>query len=275
MNKPPSNQVATKMNNWIGLLIAASLALVAGVLNWKYLERKTTEIEMVSFMAIGDGVRVDPGDAFKESHFVSLDIPRKNSGYLKDSAVFFKDRDTVVGMKALRPYGSGDVILRQELKTPPAQLNLKPDELAMWVPVGSASSVSSLITPGDMVSFSVPKPGVMSRRPPKKKTEEETPEDPNEVQEWNFGGVQDQPLITAGETEIIGPFRVISVGQRLGSNNVSRASGVRGGNSNTLGIAIKRVGKGFEPSAEKLRNRVISVGFRHAGVLLHPRDQKK
>ena len=46
------------MNNWIGLLIALSLALVAGVLNWKYLERKSEEIEMVSFVAIKEGVRI-------------------------------------------------------------------------------------------------------------------------------------------------------------------------------------------------------------------------
>ena len=37
------------MNNAIGLLIAVSLAMIAGVLNWNYLETKSKEIEMVSF----------------------------------------------------------------------------------------------------------------------------------------------------------------------------------------------------------------------------------
>ena len=33
------------MNNAIGLLIAVSLAMIAGVLNWNYLETKSKEID--------------------------------------------------------------------------------------------------------------------------------------------------------------------------------------------------------------------------------------
>jgi hypothetical protein len=265
------------MNNWIGLLIALSLALVAGVLNWKYLERKTTEIEMISFMAIGDGQRVGAGDKFLEKHFVSLDIPRKNSSYLSDSAVFFEDRDTVVGMKALRNYRTGDLILRQELKTPPAELNLAADEVAMWISVGGSTFVPSLITPGDEVSFIVPKPGQLMKRgsrqaspPPLDSGVEKDPK------EWNFDDKEPDLIMATLATEEIGPFRVISVGGRLGSDRVERLTGGKSsGQQNTLGIALKRVGKGFEPKADKLRDYVISSGFRNAGVFLHPRKKKK
>lgn len=265
------------MNNWIGLLIAASLAIVAGVLNWQYLEQKTKEIEMVSFMAIADGQRLDAGDTFEEGHFAPVEIPRKNARYLEDTAVYFGDRHTVIGMKALRPYGTGDLILRQELRTPPAELNLAKDEMAMWVPVGGSSFVPSLITPGDNVSFYLPKLKSFggSRRPtePNQEGPPENPESVEDPNEWNFDGVQPQEF-TADSADLIGPFRVVSVGKRLGSDRVSRASGQRAGQDNNLGIAIRRLPNGgFEPNAEKLRKRIIAAGFRHAGVLLHPRNK--
>jgi hypothetical protein len=266
------------MNNWIGLLIALSLAIVAGVLNWKYLERKTTEIEMVSFLAVGDNDRVDAGDLFQERNFVSLDIPRKNASYLSDAAVFFKDRATVVGRPALRNYRSGDIVLWHELKTPPAELNLKDGEALMWVPVGG-SFVPSLITPGDIVSFIVPKPGKIVRRG--EVPIEMTQSTIQNEDKWNLEGEDsknDLVMMTAG-TEEIGPFRVVSVGGRLGSDRVARLSG---GDSptqqNTLGIALKRKSrnsKEFEQIAVDIRDRVFSSGFRHAGVVLHPPESAK
>ena len=82
--------------------------------------------------------------------------------------------------------------------------------------------------------------------------------------------------MTTVTTEEIGPFRVVSVGGRLGSDRVERFSGGKSsGQQNTLGVALKRVGQGFEPKADKLRDRVISSGFRHAGVFLHPRKKDK
>jgi hypothetical protein len=259
------------MNNWIGLLIALSLALVAGVLNWKYLERKSEEIEMVSFVAIKEGVRIKPGDTFLEKHFAPLDVPRKSVGYLTESAVLYSDRFTIVSMKALRDYVGGDVLLRQELKTPPEEFTLGKDELAIWIPVDGSSFVSSLVEPGDMVSFFVtsPAPAVDTHGPPGPVQDE----DP----EWNLeGNLRPKPpeRIAYGESELIGPFRVLSLGGRLGSYEVSRASGASSAQENVMGIAVRQVGNGVEPKAEKLLQRVNSASFRQAGVLLHPRTKK-
>ena len=261
------------MNNWIGLLIALSLALVAGVLNWKYLERKSAEIEMVSFVAIKEGVRIKPGDAFLEKHFVSLDVPRKSVGSLTESAVLYSDRFTIVSMKAVRDYVGGDVLLRQELKTPPEQFTLGKNELAIWIPVDGSSFVSSLVAPGDMVSFFVarPAPAVDSGAIPSGINADEDPE-------WNLDGnlpTQPPEPIAFGESELIGPFRILSLGGRLGSYEVSRASGASSAQENVMGIAVRQVGNGVEPKAEKLLQRVNSASFRQAGVLIHPRSKKK
>jgi hypothetical protein len=146
----------------------------------------------------------------------------------------------------------------------------------MFVPVDGGTFVSSLVEPGDMVSFYVNNP-IAS-------LVEEFPEiDPaptagDEKPEWNLDGTkrESEPEPTRpGASEYIGPFRVLSLGDRLGSYEVSRASGGRSSQENVMGIAVKRVGNGVEPKAEKLLKRVNSASFRQAGFLLHPRTNTK
>lgn len=258
------------MNNAIGLLIAVSLAMIAGVLNWNYLETKSKEIEMISFVAINEGVTLKPGDTFLDKHLVPLDVPQKRVGYLNESAVLYEDRFTVIGLKAVREYKTGDVILLQELKTPPAELNLKPDEDAVWIPVDGSSFVSSLVSPGDTVSFYVAAPTVKFSSPVVE------PPVGSEQPEWQFEGGNkeepNQPNINGG-SETIGPFRIISLGGRLGSIQVSRASGASSGQENVIGVAVAKIGDRYEPNAERLLQIVNSAGFRKAGVLLHPKTK--
>lgn len=258
------------MNNAIGLLIAVSLAMIAGVLNWNYLETKSKEIEMVSFVAIDEDVSLKPGDTFLEKHLVPLDVPQKRVGFLNESAVLYEDRFTVIGLKAVREYQTGDVILLQELKTPPAELNLNPNEDAVWIPVDGGSFVSSLVSPGDTVSFYVAAPTVKSIVPAV------VPPEGSEEPAWDLEGGNkkkpNQPMIYGG-SETIGPFRIISLGGRLGSFQVSRASGASSGQENVIGIAVTKMGDRYEPNAERLLQRINSAGFRKAGVLLHPRAE--
>ncbi|MFK7767848.1 MAG: hypothetical protein AB8B55_11545 [Mariniblastus sp.] len=259
------------MKNWIGLLIAISLAMVAGVLNWKYLERKSDEIEMISFISIKDGVMISPGDTFLEKHFSPMNIPKKSVGYLKDNAVLYDDRFTVISMKAIHHYRGGEMIFTQELKTPPEELKLGPNEMATWIPIG-ASFVSSLVVPGDMVSFIINDAGGDVTA-----DEDGIPGEPDGggPENWNEN---DQPAPTFSskiEQEIVGPFRVLSLGGRLGSPAVSRAAGMSSSRENVLTIAIKKEGKEYEPNAVRLLKRVNRKGFRQAGVLLHPRSEKK
>jgi hypothetical protein len=256
------------MKNWIGLLIALSLAIVACLLNWQYLERKSKEIEVISFLAIADDVKVKTGDSFSESHFTRLEIPRKNAGSLKETAVLYGDMQTVVSMKALHDYRGGEIVLRQELKTPPVEFKLGNNELAMWVPVSSATFVSSLVKPGDEVSFVVPSPDAVFR-------DIQEPENPNDQLGPEFGNTEDidepRRQVFNRNTELVGPFRVLSLGNRLGSYEVSVASGAPKARENVIGIAVTRVGLKIDPKAEKLVRWMAQPNFRQAGVVLHPR----
>ncbi len=260
------------MKNWIGLLIALSLALVAGLLNWKYLERKSKEIEVISFLAIADGVRIKSGDTFLKEHFVKLDIPRKNVGTLQETAVLFQDRHTVVSMKALHEYRGGEIVLRQELKTPPEEFKLKPNELAIWIPVNSATFVPSLVRPGDEVSFVVPNPVTVF-------SDITDPADQGQPLGPEFGNTEDIDapvnMAPSNNSELVGPFRVLSLGDRLGSYEVSVATGGNRARENVMGVAVTKTATGIDPRAEKLVRWMGQPNFRQAAVVLHPRQPKK
>lgn len=261
------------MKNWIGLLIALSLGIVACLLNWQYLERKSKEIEVISFLAIKDSVQLKTGETFRENHFEKLDIPRKNAGSLQETAVLFSDLQTVVSMKALHDYRGGEIVLRQELKTPPEEFNLKENELAMWIPVSTAAFVSSLVKPGDEVSFVVPSPNSVFQNMT------QVP-DPGDQLGPEFGGTEDiedsnrnQPVNT--NSELVGPFRVLSLGNRLGSYEVSVATGAPRARENVMGIAVIKLGNRIDPKAEKLVRWMSQPNFRQASVVLHPRKTEE
>ena len=255
------------MNNWIGLLIALSLAIVAGLLNWKYLERKSAEIEMVSFLAVKEGRTIKAGKPFREADFMAIDIPQKQVGFLREVAVLYEDRNTVISMNAVHNYGGGEIIMSNELKTPPKELKLAKDERAVFIAVASGF-VPSLVRPGDNISFIVPKNPIAAAPQRRNPNENFDPNDPEAS--W-----RDEPQNQfTGETEIIGPFRVLSLGGRLGSYKVSRAAGVSSGSENTLGIAVKIMGNNtLNPLADSLIKR-LGPNARQARVLLHPRDEE-
>ncbi|MDG1873682.1 MAG: hypothetical protein P8J27_07210 [Mariniblastus sp.] len=256
------------MNNWIGLLIALSLAIVAGVLNWKYLERKTEEVEMVSFLAIKEGEMVEAGKKFTEGNFTRLNIPQKSVGSLQNSAVLYKDLDTVVNVNALRNYRGGEVVMLQDLKTPPRKLSLNPGEVAFFVPVGGNSFVAKHFAPGDEVTFTLAPPRKINFN----KAPAPLPETSEEKTDWNLTDNNEVEIIQ-GPTKFIGPFRVIAVGGRLSTYDVSRAQGGRVGQESNLGVAIKFENGQYDQKGRDLIDRVNGPGFRHAGVILNSKGK--
>lgn len=261
------------MKNWIGLLIALSLAIVACLLNWQYLERKSKEVDEISFLAIAENVSLKTGDTFTEKHFTNLKIPRKNAGSLQETAVLYSDMQTVVSMKALHDYRGGEIVLRQELKTPPEEFKLGENELAMWIPVSTAAFVSALVKPGDEVSFVVPSPGSVFR-------DIEESANPEDQLGPEFGTTEDiddpdKNLPVTNNSELVGPFRVLSLGSRLGSYEVSVASGAPRARENVMGIAVTKLGNKIDPKAEKLVRWMAQPNFRQASVVLHPRKPKE
>ena len=242
----------------VALIVAAALGVGGAALNFAYLQEKAGKFEKEEFIGIAPGVNVLPGDRFTEEKLVRVPVPAHAIGELKQHAVLWSELQTVIGMPAVRPLTRGDLLMRADLRTPPPTMALtREDERAIFIPVDTRTFVPALVNPGDLVSFYVS--GVP------------TPASP--PGEGNGDGAEPPPVVSGPrpKSEVIGPFRILSLGNRLGSAEVHKASGVSQLQENVVGIAVKFQGEQLEPRAAKLLAMLQGSGLRQAGVVLHPR----
>lgn len=247
------------MKGNIALPIAAGLALAGAVLNWIYLDTKAQQLEKIAFLCVAPGATIRPGDRFTEEKLVPLPIPRNNvSEVLAKEAIHYDDRGTVVGMAAVRLHREGEIILRQDLKTPPTALALNKDkEVAIFIPVDTRTFIPSLVSAGDLVSFIVG--GVP------------TPAAPLDTENGDENVPTPALPVVPGKAELIGPFKVLSLGNRLGSAEVLKASGLPQMQENVMTISAEVIGNELDPKAAKLWKLLQANGFRQVGVVLHAR----
>lgn len=211
-----------------GILIAGALGIVAAVCNWFYITSHAKDFVKVSFVVIKPGTQIDNGDRFKKSHFEKVDIPENNLGHLQIVAVRWSDLDTVVGQTAPRSFSGSEILLRDDLKTPPqrdiSEL-LGEDEVLRWVPVDQRSFTPDHVNPGNMVRFVVPL--------------------------FTGGnGNSSGPSNAASnltKSEEFGPFEVLTLGNRRGRKEILRSRGATTGQENLIGIRVSSNG----PSAKE------------------------
>ncbi len=236
-----------------GLLIAIGLGIAGAFCNWLYLANKGQELEMVEFIAIADDVKINPGDKFNESQFMKLKIPKNAvlAGNLEKVAVLWRDMSTIVGEPATKSYSPGEILLQKQIRTPP-EMDIKKllmaDERLLWIPVDTRTFVSSLVNAGDQVSFIVPRL---------------TPAAPTEADE-------NAEKKVASSTELIGPFRILALGNRLGSQEVMRAAGYTASQENVMAVAVKLIGNEFEEKGQKILDRLQTSNYQQLQVILHP-----
>ena len=101
---------------------------------------------------------INRGEVLREDHLVPVGIPERWVGNLKEFAVLYDNRQTVVGSPVWRTLAGECLLLAEDLKTPPQELKLDEGEKAMWIPVDARAFVPSLVLPGDTVSFMVSRP---------------------------------------------------------------------------------------------------------------------
>jgi hypothetical protein len=133
-------------------------------------------------------------------------------------------------------------------------LELGPNEVHFVVTVDSGNLVPELINPGDRITFVVP---AMSREP------RPTP----------AGGIRppensESPL---SAVEHIGPFRVKSLGTRLGSVDVMRGGRLQASQERQIGIVVDMTDPAEKFQLEKLQQRISFGESRTLQVLLHSR----
>lgn len=230
-----------------GLLIAVGLAIAGALCNWFYMAQKSRELDLVQFVAVADG-GIREGEIIQASQLMPISIPLRYAQRLKEAAPSYADVSTIEGMTAYRTFYEGEIILTQDLRTPPGndlKRDLGPNEVAIWVNVDSRGFVPQFFSGGDEVSFIVPALGG-SREP-----------------------VNEPGQSLNLSTEVIGPFYILALGSRRGTSEKARVSGQSQSSENVIAIRVKKVNDTqLEEKAQSLLSRLKSSG-QALGLVMH------
>lgn len=277
------------MKGMRGLILALVAGIVATACNWIYLQNKARDVEKIGFLGIRSEVAVLRGERLAESQFEEVQIPKQWVGNLEKYAYRYSDRQSVVGMTVSRTQNGPTLLLQQDLRTPPPELKLTPSgsldtgEGLMWVPVDVKSFVPALVTPGeDMVSFIFStNRGVPTLAAPEGRTGSSTP---GKTEAGKPGADKAEPAAAPAEVasrqasgggpEIVGPFKVLALGNRLGNMDVMRAAKIPQTQENVIGILAKLEGGKLEPKAARLWTLLEATNFRQVTVYKHAPQSK-
>lgn len=241
------------MKGATGLIVAVFVGLAGSVLNWFYLDSKTRDIQNMSFVGIKDGVTLKPGELVRREQLEEVPIPERFGKKLVQVVHPWSDMSTIVDRPISREIPGGQLFFRHFSVTPPRELELDQNEVHYVVTVDSGSLVPDLINPGDRITFVLP---ALSR----------------ESQPTAAGVAvpnrNDSPLATV---EHIGPFRVKSLGSRLGSIDVTRGNRLSGSQERQIGVVVNLSDPAEKLQLEKLQQRISFGESRSLQILLHSR----
>jgi hypothetical protein len=236
-----------------GLILAIGLGVVGAIFNWMYLNNRASQEETVRFLGIKAGRTINCGDTLRDEDLVPVEIPERWAGNLKDFVFTETAQRAVVGEPVSRTIVGGHLLWREDLKPPRPELKLEEGETAQWIPVDTRTFVPSLLMPGDTVSFLVSAPSVP------------TPATPGR----QHGGERD------GDADFdkggIGPFKVLAVGNRLGSPEAMRAAKLPQLQESVLAIRVSDRVPGEREKFKKLWELLQATNFRQVAITLHSR----
>jgi hypothetical protein len=246
-----------------GLILALGLGIAGAMFNWAYLAKKSSEVTKVNFIGISRDAVVNAGEKLSEDHLVEIGIPADNVGNLKDFAYLYSVRQSVISMPVRRTLPGGSLLLKDDLTTPRAEMKFDTDlpegqeERGLMIPVDTKTFIPSLVEPGEIVDFYVIRGGMGLPTLAGAAAKDGQP--------------QPQPPSQPGPVEIIGSFKVLSLGNRLGSPDVMKAAGVMPTQENVMTISVKLIKGELEPKAQKLCEAFRRTDFRQLGILLRPK----
>ncbi len=239
-----------------GILLSIGLGLAGAVCNWMYLERLAGREAKLSFIAIRSDVQINVGDTLREDQLVKIDIPKSAVGNLEQVATLWSDLKVVSGWPSTRSFRGGELVLHQDIKTPGAKdLNEKlgKDEVALWIPIDMRTFNSARVNPDDEVSFILPKTGGLTMAP--------------------GTGDQGGTMTVSANSDIVGPFRILEIGNRTGRPEVQRASGVRQTIDSSITIVAKLEKGHLDTKSERITEYMRSSKSQGLQVILHPKNR--
>jgi Flp pilus assembly protein CpaB len=246
-----------------GLILALGLGIAGALFNWAYLNRKTSEVEQVAFVGIKPNVTINAGEKLIDDHVVPVPVPEKWVGSLKDYAYLWSVRGSVVSMPVYRNVQGPTILWKLDMKPPPPALQFNEvlregeEERAIFVPVDTRDFVPSLVNPGDYVDFLISRGGYGEPTP---------------------AGGGDPP--TAGEkapsgnVEIVGPFKILSLGNRVGNDTAWEGTGKKPTQENVWTISVKLENGVLEKKAQTLLDLLEMTKFRQVRIMIRPPGEK-
>lgn len=233
------------MKGSYGLIVAAVLGVLGIVLNWVYLQNKTKDVKSISFLGLKDGVIKQPGERFSSSDFEPVPIPERHAGNLEEYVHLFSDKNSVVGYSPTREYKGGQLVLRDDLKTPPRSIAFTSATQRLFTVKVEPTFEASLYKPGDTIDFIIPvfKPRAQT------------------------GDVSAQPPQQA--FEIVGPFTIAHIGPRLGSRSAAAASRQPIGRETSVGVFLTAEGDGYDAVSTRLVNLYLGANKPSLDIQMH------
>ncbi len=260
-----------------GLIVAIGLGIAGALFNFAYLAHRSRDVETVAFIGIKEDKSIGRGELLTEDNLEPVEIPRRWVGKLEDYAFLWSTRATVVGRRPWRALEGGTLLMRADLKTPPQELvfgvNLPPgvEERALGVPVDTRKFVMSLVQPGDLVSFivSADRRGGPTLAPAGSKQDAAGR---GEARAEAAAGSVEPPSTDA--IEKCGPFKVLSIGNRLGSYDVMMAAKIPQTQEGVMTILVRYEQGKMDPQAARLLRFLHQTNSQPLAYELHPRTQK-
>jgi len=196
------------------LVAAVIFGLLAGLVNFNLLRKSSKSIDAGAEKFVQIKSSMELGQEFTEEKLVPITVPESimqigNSWQL--AAVRWADRAILFNRPASRNMTTGDIVFHRDVQEPKERLDLRPDEVAIHVPLSGVVFQPELISVGDFVGFALAddKAGFAlnegSQRNPLFSNEqpaEAPPADPR---------LEDERLESG---DVIGPFRLVAIGPR-------------------------------------------------------------
>ncbi|HUT08893.1 MAG TPA: hypothetical protein VMY42_00210 [Thermoguttaceae bacterium] len=255
-----------------GLILAIGLGIAGALFNFAYLAMKARDVEKIEFWGIKADQSVAPGERLTEAMLERVGVPKKWAGNLEDYALPADALDSVVGAPVWRMRTGGSLLVNDDLRTPPEVLSLGDEYGALGVRVARNFPLD-LLVPGDQVTFLVNKS--LIQRPTRAvfgSTDETNGAGTSEG--FDDGTAEEEtsgPAPSTGGTAIVGPFTVLSIGNRLGTIEVMKAAKVRPTAPDVITVRVKIDSNGqlLEEKTRTLVDLLTATDFRDVGIIKH------
>jgi hypothetical protein len=214
------------MSSLMKLFVPILLGVAAGGINWFVMTVKTSPR---SFVAVSEDVKA--GERFDEDKLKKLPVSGDVAS-LSETAVPWEHRAVLLDRTSHRDLVKGDLVLWRDSSPPTVALAAREDEMALSISLEGIGFVPRLLIVGDEVGFLI---GKHARG--KGKAEPAVPERPPEDAEFEY----------------VGPFRILSVGERIGRKSADEPGDGRDNDNKVITVAIQLQGPDRTPDAKTRR----------------------